>query len=227
MRFLFVAFVCLSSLAPFAAAEPPSDVYDLPKVVAVQNRAFQVENELTLQGGYLPSDAFNKGYVLGAAYTHFFSDYLGWEIVDANYVINSPTGLKSDLLDCCEADVISEGFDGALDYIQWYVLTNLVYTPLYTKALLFNKDIVRGEISFVGGAGGAKFAETGMKPMISLGFYVRFFTRADRSWKFDFRNNIYMEDSLGAVNSMSLIVGYSFHFGGAPVQAPVENFDDL
>lgn len=221
---LFAGFFCLS---PLASGETPSDVYDLPKVVAVQNRAFQVNSELTVQAGYLPSDAFNKGYVLGTSYTHFFSDYLGWEVVDANYVINSPTGLKGDLLDCCETDVISEGFDGALDFIQWYVLTNLVYTPLYTKALLFNKDIVRGEISFVGGAGGAKFADTGLKPMISLGLYARFFTRPDRSWKFDFRNNIYMEESLGAVNSMSLIVGYSIHFGGAPQTKPAESMDDL
>ena len=225
MRYLFLTLFI--QIAPAAFAEPPSDVYDLPKVVAVQNRAYQVTRELTLQAGYLPSDAFNKGYVLGSSYTYFFSDYLGWEIIDANYVINSATGLKSDLLDCCDVDVQNAGFDGVLDYMQWYVLSNFVYTPLYTKSLLFNKDVIRGEISFVGGAGGAKFADSGIRPLISLGLYVRFFTAENRSWKFDFRNNVYLEDSLGAVNSMSLIVGYAFHFGGSPMSKPAESLDEL
>ncbi len=222
-----VLLLLLLKFSGSAFAQTPSDVYDLPKVVAVQNRAYQVNSELTLQGGYLPSDAFNKGLVLGSSYTYFFSDYLGWEVIDANYVINSPTGLKSDLLDCCNVDVQNAGFDGVLDYMQWYVLTNFVYTPLYTKALLFNKDVIRGEISFVGGAGGAKFADSGLRPLISLGIYLRFFTKDDRSWKFDFRNNIYVEESLGAVNSLSLIVGYAWHFGGALKSKPAESLDDL
>lgn len=210
-----------------AFAQTPSSTYDLPKVVAVQNRAFHVARELTVQGGYLPSDAFNKGYALGGSYTNFFSDFLGWEIINASYVINSETNLKNDLLDCCSLQVENVGFDGALDYIQWYALSSVVYTPLYTKALLFNKQVVHGEVSFVGGAGGAKFKETGMRAMVSLGFYLRFFTRDDRSWKFEFRDNIYYEKSLGAVNSMALMVGYSFHYGEKAKSKTTEMIDDL
>lgn len=224
MRSLYIVFLLLGSTA---GAAPDSSVYDLPKVVAVQNRAYQVNSELSGQIGYLPSDAFNKGYTLGASYTTFFSDFLGWEVVNANYVINSPTNLKKDLNDCCAVQVENVGFGGVLDYIQYYATSNLVYTPLYTKSLLFNKDIVRGEISFVGGGGVAKFAETGTKALVSIGLYVRFFTQEDRSWKFDFRNNVYFESHLGAVNSMSLMVQYSFHLGKKTTIQPTENMDDL
>ena len=211
MRFSFLIFCVFLNLQAFG--EPASSIYDLPKVVAVQNRAYHVNREFSLQAGYLPSDAFNKGYALGGSYTYFFSDFLGWEILNGNYVINSETNLKNDLLDCCSLQVENVGFNGALDYIQWYALTSIVYTPLYTKALLFNKKVVHGEVSFVGGGGGVKFRETGMRAMVSLGFYLRFFTEENRSWKFEFRDNVYYERSLGVVNAMALMVGYSFHFG--------------
>ncbi|MGE3387670.1 MAG: outer membrane beta-barrel domain-containing protein [Bdellovibrionales bacterium] len=210
-----------------AGAQTPSQVYDLPKVVAVQNRAFQVPREFALQLGYLPSDAFNKGYAIGGAYTHFFNDYFGWEVLNASYVINSETNLKKDLLGCCSVDVENVGFGGALDYIEWYALTSVVYTPLYTKSLLFNKKIVHGEISFLGGAGGVKFHETGMRSLVSLGFYVRFFLRPERSWKFEFRDHIYFEKSLGAVNAMALMLSYSFHFGTDKKVRPDQESDEL
>ena len=197
-----------------ASAAPAEKLYELPKIVAVQNRSYFLNRDLNLQIGYLPSDAFNKGYTIGGSYTHFFSDYLGWEVVNANYSFNSETRLKKDLLENFQAEVANVGFGGVLDYIQWWALTSLVYTPLYTKSLLFNKDVVRGETSFVFGAGGAQFKATGMRPLISAGLYLRFFTRPDRSWRFDFRNNVYFEDSLGAVNTVSLMVGYSMQLGG-------------
>ncbi len=113
------ALALLLSFSTVGLADPAPGIYDLPQVVAVQNRAYQVSKELTLQAGYLPSDAFNKGYTIGANYTYFFSDYLGWEILNANYVINSPTNLKGDLLDCCQVQVENVGFGGVLDYMQW------------------------------------------------------------------------------------------------------------
>lgn len=209
-------FLCLllAQFSMFANAEAPANAYDLPDIVAVQNRAYTVQRDLSLQAGYLPSDAFNKGYTIGASYTHFFTSYLGWEVINANYSFNDPTDLKEDLLDCCELQVQNNGFDGALDYVQWYALTNIVYTPLYTKALLFNQSLVYGEISFVGGAGVAKFKETGERLLVSAGFYLRYFKSAERSWKFEFRDNVYFEKSLGAVNAMSLMISYSFHLGG-------------
>ncbi len=226
---LLLSLSILFTTGSMASAAPAEKLYDLPKIVAVQNRSYFLNRDLNLQIGYLPSDAFNKGYTVGGSYTHFFSDYLGWEVVNANYSFNSETRLKKDLLENFQAEVANVGFGGVLDYIQWWALTSLVYTPLYTKSLLFNKDVVRGETSFVFGAGGAQFKATGMRPLISAGLYLRFFTRPDRSWRFDFRNNVYFEDSLGAVNTVSLMVGYSIQLGGnkSKSSAPVEGSNDL
>lgn len=218
-RILFVALALFGAMTP-AHGAPPEEFYDLPKVVAVQNRTYYLNHDLTVNLGWLPSDAFNKGYTIGTSYTYYFSDYLGWEVVNANYSFNSETNLKKDLLENFGAAVENVGFGGILDYIVYYFTSNIVYTPLYTKSLLFNKNIVRGEVSFVFGAGGAGFDETGIRALITAGAYLRFFTKEDTSWKFDFRNNVYFEKSLGAVNTISLMVGYSMQLGDPP-KAPI------
>ncbi len=191
------------------AQKVDTDVYDLPKTVAIQNRQYYVNHGLTFQAGYLPFDSFNKSILLGASYTYFFSDFFGWEIVNANYAINQDTGLKADLLDNFNAEV-----DGILDFPTYYLTTNIVYTPLYNKSLLFNQSVVQGDLSFVFGGGLINYDFAGIGGMAQLGFILRFFTDADESLKFDFRTVI----PFGADQrvNISIIVGYSFQLGSPP-----------
>lgn len=203
-----------------AWADTPQVFYDIPKVRAVQDRPYYLNEDLTAQIGFLPSDAFNKGYTIGASYTHYFSEYIGWEVANANYSINAPTALKNDLIDNFGAQVQNNGFGGVLDYINYYVTSNLVYTPMYMKSLLFNSSVVRSEMSFVAGGGGAYFRATGWKALVSIGFFLRFFRTTSQSFKLDIRNNIYFESSLGAVNAFSIMLGYSFQLSPPPVQSP-------
>lgn len=196
-------------------AAPPASYYDLPEVVAVQDRPYYLNHDLTFQAGALPSDAFNKGYTVGTSYTYFFSDYLAWEVINLNYNFNAETGLKDDI-EGMGSVVQNKGFDGALDYITYFATTNVVYTPLYNKSLLFNRSVINGETSFVFGGGAAHFKENGLKGLISGGILLRFFNSPRTSFKFDLRNNLYFEDSLGAVNAWSIMIGYSVQLGAPP-----------
>src|SRR5947199_378459 len=78
-------------------ASARADVYDLPKVVAVQKRKYFLNDELAPQIAYLPLDALYKYLTLGVSYTHYFSDFAGWEVLNANYAFNQPTGLRDDI----------------------------------------------------------------------------------------------------------------------------------
>ncbi|MEO0336461.1 MAG: hypothetical protein AAF202_08705, partial [Pseudomonadota bacterium] len=89
-------------------AKPPGKFYDLPKVVAIQDRPYYNDNDITLQLGWLPSDAFNKGFSGGLTYTYYFKDYLAWEVVNANYVINQETSLNNEF-ENHNIDIESEG----------------------------------------------------------------------------------------------------------------------
>lgn len=197
------------------AKKPPSQFYDLPKVVAVQNRPYYNNTDLTLQLGWLPSDAFNKGYSAGFTFSSYFLDYLAWEVINANYIINQETSLKGEF-EKLNVDVSSKGFGGALDYMVYYATTGLVYTPFYNKSLLFNDKVVHGSTSLVVSGGVAGFKETGSRFLVSGGLILKFYTEDNNAWKVDLRNNIYFEETLGAVYALTIGVGYSFELGDAP-----------
>ncbi len=213
--------MCLSLLgllaSPAAFTQTPSqEFYDLPQIVAVQNRPYYLNQDLTFHFGTLPLDAFNKGYPIGWTYTHFFRDYLAWEVINLNYSFNDETKLKRALVEDFSVEIRNVGFEGVLDFPRWYALSSLVYTPMYMKNLLFNRSLVHGEVSFVGGLGAAKFAETGYRPLISVGAYIRLFSSERASWKVDLRNNIHIDETVGAVNMLSIMLGYSYQLGGRP-----------
>jgi len=143
LRFIFIVLILVGFSGVSWAKKVPSKYYNLPKVVAVQNRPYYLNKDLTLQLGTLPSDAFNKGFTAGLSYTHFFSDYFAWEVINTNYNFNVKTDLRGDVEKLGPVVVKNNGFEGLLDYIVAYATTNLVYTPLYTKSLLFNKTVIQ------------------------------------------------------------------------------------
>lgn len=211
-----IQLICLTFSLDYAnAKKAPANFYDLPKVVAVANRPYYTKHDLTFDAGWLPFDAFNKGFSIGVDYTYYFKDYLAWEVVDFNYVISSPTGLKSQL-ENSGIDLVGENLDGVLDYMNMYVTTGVVYTPFYNKSLAFNETVVHGNTSLIAGVGLANFDATGAKFMVTAGVSLRFFTQANRSWKFNFRNNVHFEDAIGAVYTMQLGVGYSMELSDPP-----------
>ncbi len=217
VSFLLSVFHC-----QHAEAKPsiPSDVYDLPELVAVQNRTYFLTHGLTAQVGALPTDAFNKAVTVGGSYTTYFRDYLGWEIINFNYAFNHETDLKKDLFRNFRAEVVNVGFGGVLDYVDYYVTTGLHYTPLYNKSLLFNRKVVRSETSLVVGAGGAKFHATGWRPVLSVGALFRFFTSANKSIVFDIREHGYFEQDRGIQGLFAISVGYTWQLGKAPHPPP-------
>jgi outer membrane beta-barrel protein len=192
------------------AQESGEDVYTLPKLVAVQSRQYYVNHDLTFQVGYLPMDSFNKSVVLGGSYTYYLSDFLAWEVINANYAINQDTGLKDQLRDEFNADT-----GDILDYPTYYATTSLLYTPLYNKSLLFNKSLVFSDISFVFGGGMMNYDAQGAGGVVQIGAIFRFFTAPNQSIKFDFRTLIPMGFSEARVN-LSIIIGYSFQLGAPP-----------
>lgn len=172
----------LSAMVVFCFMAKAADPYDVPKLVALENRLYNVKHELSPMLGYYPMDAFNKSFVVGASYSYFFESYKGWEILNLQYAINQETDLKKQLID--NFDVRPTGI---LDYITWVALSSYIYTPFYSKNLLFNSSVVHSDISLVGGGGLVHFNSGERAPAAGGGFIVRFFTSQTYSVKFDSR----------------------------------------
>jgi len=216
-----LAIAVLALIPSLGRALPPSDVYDLPKLTAIQNREYYLDHGIIFRLGVLPMDAFNKGLIAGASYTYYFTDYIGWEVLDFNYSSNSETNLKKDLTENFQVQVQNKGLDGVLDYVDYYVTSNLVYTPFYSKNLLFNKSVVHSETSFVFGGGVAKYHATGFKSLVGIGIIARYFTSRKTSWVFEARDNLYFDKAAGTTSILSLSIGYSFQLGSGRESVPM------
>jgi outer membrane beta-barrel protein len=193
-----------------------ADIYDVPKVTTVQNRIHDYSSELTVQGGYLPMDPFTKYISYGGSYTYFFSDFTAWEVVNAN--MNSPlvSGLRTDLQESFRAE------PARFEVLQYHITSNLSFTPLYTKNLLFNSKIVYSEISFVAGAGVASFT-SGTKGCIDVGIIMRYFLSRSLALKLDFRNYIYLSSTR---NNLGLVLGMAYIFGTKNAEPTIDEFNE-
>lgn len=213
-KIFFLLFAYFIATQSSLANEPSEqDIYTVPKLVAVQNRKYNVNQNLSVLLGYLPQDAFTKGLTTGVAYTYYFSDFTAWEVLNANYVFNLDTGLKSDLVTYFSAQPEN---DRILDFPQYYGTTNIVYTPLYNKNLLFNKSVVYGENSFVIGAGMGKFKIAGFLPMVGGGIIFKYFIGKSTSLKLDIRDWIYNDDVRGVNSILDLKLGFDMQLGETP-----------
>lgn len=197
----------LSSL-PFSTWAVPQNIYDSPKIVAVEPRTYNPKYDLTAQLSVLPLDAFYKGFAMGVNYTHSMSSAWSWEVVNFNVNSKSDTGLRQDLIDNFAAAP-----KGYLDHIAWYATTSAVYTPIYSKNLLFNDQILYGSFSFVASGGFVTFASGDTAPLFGGGVILRVFHSPKYSSKFDGR--LYAHTSSGKSSDLVMMITYglSFEFG--------------
>ncbi len=216
-NFFFVLGLIFTAMIA-EAKKVPSKVYDLPDLVAIQDRDYYLSHDLTFNVGWLPSDAFNKYAVGGVSYTYFLEDYMAWEVVNVQYSFLFETDLKGALEENFPLEVENVGFQGFLDPITFVATTAFLYTPMYNKSLLFNSSLFRSETSFLVQAGIANFKRNETRPLFGAGFIFRVLLSEDQSLKFDFRQSFYLEADRGLTSLMSLMVGYSFQLGEGPEQ---------
>ena len=189
----------------------------MPLISAVQKRPNQLSNELSGHFSYLPLDHFNTFFAVGLSYTHWFNDYLGWEIGNLNYAQNSPTGLNDYLVGTYGAN--PETFD----VIQYYGTSNIIYSPLFMKHLFKSQSIVWGDLSVVGGAGMVRLEKNGNVAAFDFGGMVRFFSGPHWIYRLDIRQ--YLFASAVVKPNMAITFGVSYNIGKGEVnvvQAPEE-----
>lgn len=217
-RHLFTAMLCLlvfSGTSVYAAVDETGvvkrDVYDLPTPVAIQGRTNNIDQSISLNVGYIPSDSFNRGFPVTLNYAFYFKPYLAWEVVSYSYNINRETKLKQDFKDLGIGNS-QIGFGGQLDYPQGILLTGLIYTPLYGKSLLFNKTLVHSETSFYLGVGTIQFNQSGSVPMVAPGIQGRYFLSPKTALRFYLRQYLFKDSVLGVTGITDLGLGYEIQF---------------
>ena len=193
-------------LISFIGGNVFADAYDIPKVVAVQDRAYSVKKDYTVSAGLLPLDAFNKSILAGVSYTYSWKPQWSWEVVNANYALNVDTSLKGEL-----AKKFNAQPKGILDYPTGTFTSELLYSPMYGKFLFFNEKVVHTEISLGATGGVITYKNEGAVPVIGVGVLSRFFYSKDSSIKVDTRLLYQASDSQSSNFVLYFTVGYAIH----------------
>lgn len=181
----------------------------VPMAVAVQDRTYFLSHELTLNAGFMPLDSFTHYTTVSGSYTYFFSDYLGWEVANVTYTQSHSTGLEEKLIN--EFGATPEALD--FDVLNYFIATNVVWTPFYNKSLVFDKSIVYGETSFVGGYVVSKFEGDNFISGINLGAVFRFVLGEHWSMKLDVREYLYFSGT--TKQHLNVALGLSYNFGAS------------
>ncbi|NUN05290.1 MAG: hypothetical protein HUU57_05975 [Bdellovibrio sp.] len=99
-------------------------------------------------------------------------------------------------------------------YLGWEIINaNAAFTPIYSKSLFFNKDVLHSETSFVLGGGMVAFNSGESAPMFGGGAIFRVYKSRKFSYKFDGR--LYYTSAAGKSSNflLDLSVGLAFEFG--------------
>ena len=160
--------------------------------MAVQNRHYVGTHEITVGFGVLPMDAFTKGITVNAAYTLHFNEALAWEVAQFVYSFHSDTDLKGDL-------AAFELRPTPFEVLDYHLMSNIVFKPVYWKGAVLNGALVRGEFFFVAGGGYGWFTRSG-RPAIDAGAGVRAYGSKHFSLRLDTRYVAFLHDQPGGLD---------------------------
>lgn len=189
--------------AAFAQLAQTEELENPGTVLAVQERAYKMNHELTLGVGVLPLDAFYKGLTAQVGYTYHFTDSFAWTVGRGLYSYNLNTGLRNQLEQ--EFAVLPTQFEE----VEWMVGSDLVWSPLYGKSAILNRKVAWFEGFLVGGASVLKLT-TGFRPAVNVGVGARLFTNRYVSFRFDATNNFVITDRLLNVPTLQLSAALNF-----------------
>jgi outer membrane beta-barrel protein len=194
---LFALVLAAPALAQVEELQNPG------RVLAVQDRYFQLNHELVVGGGLLPGDAYYKGICAQLAYAYHFTDAIAWQVARGSYSYNLPTTLRKDLEK--EFGIITS----ASQEVQWTVGTDLLFSPIYGKAALLNRIVFYSELYLVLGGTVIKTPDA-FRPAVNFGAGGRIFTTRSVSLRLEISNNLVLGKKLFNVPAISLALGFNF-----------------
>lgn len=203
MRGLIKTLLLLSAWSSLARA----DLFEVPEVKAVMAQKYEIGDELNFSFSYLPVGAINKYLSVGGSYLKYFNSSHGWEVINFQYAIELESQLKRDL-----QKPPFNAKEDELPVLQFMATSNYVFSPFYSKSVLFNSSIVHSELSFLAGGGIASFT-TEIIPVVDVGLTQRFFLESGNSFKFEFRYYAFIANKELLRNQMSLTATYSIPWG--------------
>ncbi len=180
----------------------------------LQNRKYNLLNELIISVGGLPADPYNKGLTITGGYAIHFSDFVAWEIGNFTYSYNIDSGLKEKLVRVVNLYGLGTP---ELPEINWFVTSNLVLKPVYGKQAIFNRTVIHVEAYVLGGPAivNRSTPDTEFSLGANVGAGLRFWLSEHTSLRIDLQELIfYATNTSNIETALHLHAGLGFAFGG-------------
>lgn len=203
--------------------DPDDPLYwaKLRDVYTVQKRAFQKQGRLavTVYGGLIPNNAFEKYIPIGLRINYFILENLGLELA-SSYAINIETGLESVIREPqgAGAQQILVG-DTQLSHTNFGV----VWSPFYGKTAFYNSALNYFDFYLFAGAGLVitetvpdfnEEPESDFKPEGALGAGLAYYLGDNAAVRIDFRQFVFqkVEGVGGVANPSEVSLGLGWFF---------------
>jgi outer membrane beta-barrel protein len=205
-------FLALSLLLPALAFAQAEELENPGSILAVQERPYRLNHELSVGIGVLPLDAFYTGYTAHVAYSFHFTDTFAWQVGRFAYSYDIDTGLKASLLQ--NFGVLPTQYA----QVNWIAGSDLVWSPLYGKWAFLNRSVIHFEGYLLGGLSVLDLTNQAsgslpFKPGVNLGVGLRVFYSRRISFKLELANNIVFT-SPSIMNVPTAQISAALNFGG-------------
>jgi outer membrane beta-barrel protein len=196
----------LVTIAVFAAGSAFAQTQELENpgtVAAIQDRAYRMAAEFDLAVGVLPLDAFTKQVYAQVSFVYHFTDYFAWQVGRGAYGYNWSTGLKNEL------EKTYAVLPTTIDAVQFFVGSDLMFTPFFGKIAVLNRFVVFYEAYLLLGATVFKYTNA-FRPAINVGGGVRVFQNKYVSYRLEVSDNVVIRDKPEQVLQINLMLALNF-----------------
>ncbi len=192
----------LSAMSAEAARSRPGSI-DGATVYSIENFQQLGSSQFSVGFGIYPLDAYCTAFDVNAAYSYFFTDSLGWEVIRFHEFFNSQTDLARQLADKYGVNPKS------IDSLKAAVSTSFLYSFAYGKHLLFNRYFFYDRLIGVLGVGQVNSQLRSSYAGI-LGLRGDFAIDEHLSWIVEGRYHIVSNTSQD--NQLGLMIGTGYNF---------------
>ena len=196
-----IALIGLAGLFVVQAAHAQPITEEGGRLFVVQEKKFRPAHEFHFGTGYLPQDAFWKGYTIDLSYRYHFGDFFALEVFRFALSRNFDTDLKRQLLEEFPAPLQADPFEE----VQFMFTAHAILKPFYGKSAFFNRRVLRQELYFMAGGGGINWKQgseiTGIRPTFDFGIGLRYWVGRRVSIRLEVVENLFLEAD-GTVDDM-------------------------
>jgi outer membrane beta-barrel protein len=208
-----ILLISLLIISPKVFAEDSEALFLLPDVVAIENKLYDKQFEISVTGSYLPSNAYNRYIGTGLGLYYKLSPSWKWEAIRYDFLRDTPTNLRGELENEFAIDVQSQFFGGRFLPMRSIARTGILWSPFYNKGLFANRKVIYSNLSIVANFGQVFFKERSDQMMAGVGGIYQIYVATSLSVKFDIRHNFIFDSTQGTVDFSEVSVGFSYHFG--------------